>query len=158
VTRPRCEAAVTGKRSDGILIEGDYSDGRPYSQGFDENVEFFQIDYLDPDDIDLGNQFDAVLPAIWLAAGGVGQREPGVSRRGFSIPPHSKYGVLFRESKFRQFKEALSKNPDVTHVWLVTDSQEAYAEMRSVLPKGVKVAMLYRDYLRNFRINTRQYL
>ena len=123
-----------------------------------ENVEFFQIDYLDPDDVDLGNQFDAILPALWLASGGIGQREPGVNRKGFSIPTHSRYGILFRESRFRQFKDALAKRPDVTHVWLVTDSQEAFVEMRSALPRGLKVSMLYRDYLRNFRINTRQTL
>jgi hypothetical protein len=46
----------------------------------------------------------------------------------------------------------------VTHVWLVTDSEEAYAEMRSALPARLAVSMLYRDYLRNFRINTERNL
>jgi hypothetical protein len=43
-------------------------------------------------------------------------------------------------------------------VWLVTDSEEAYAEMRSALPGQLSVSMLYRDYLRTFRINTKEYL
>lgn len=155
-TRPRCEASLTGKRPDGRPAQGKYIDGTPYSAGFDENVEFFRVDYLDPDDVDLGTQFDAILPCLWLAAGGVGDRDAGVSRRAFSIPKGSNYAVLFRESAFRQFKNDIVGRPDVTHAWLVTDSEEAFAEMRSALPSRLVVSMLYRDYLRNFRINTRR--
>ena len=157
-TRPRCEAVVTGKRADGRRIDGAYIDGKAISLGFAENVEFFRIDYLDPDEVDLRTQFDAILPALWLAAGATGDREESASRKDFSLPKGGCYGVLFRESKFRQFKEALAKRPDVSHVWLVTDSEEAYAEMRSTLPRRIKTSMLYRDYLRNFRINTRHSL
>ncbi|HUY33154.1 MAG TPA: site-specific DNA-methyltransferase [Pirellulales bacterium] len=157
-TRPRCQAVVSGKRPDGKPIEGKHIDGRPFSKGFEENVEFFRIDYLDPDDVDLGTQFNAILPALWLAAGGVGDRETVATRKDFTIPKGSTYGVLFKESKFRQFKNALAKRSDVTHVWLVTDSEEAYAEMRSALPSRFITSMLYRDYLRNFRINTRHSL
>jgi adenine-specific DNA-methyltransferase len=69
------------------------------------------------------------------------------------MPPGSTYAVLFRESRFRRFKEALRERPDISRVYLVTDSEEAYAEMRSALPARVTTSMLYRDYLRNFRIN-----
>lgn len=164
VTRPRCEAVITGKLPNGKPVPGYHLDslgrpkGRPLSQGFTENVEFFRVEYLDPDDVDLGNQFDAVLPSLWLAAGGVGPRETGVSRKFYSIPEGSTYGVLFRESAFRKFKDELRKRREVTHVWLVTDSEEAYAEMRSSLPSRLRVSMLYRDYLKNFRINTRDNL
>src|SRR5262249_7786506 len=70
VTRPRCEAALTGKRPDGAPVVGRYMDvlGRPkgkfFSQGFEENVEFFNVNYLDPDDVDLGQQFDAILASL----------------------------------------------------------------------------------------------
>jgi hypothetical protein len=43
-------------------------------------------------------------------------------------------------------------------VWIVTDSEDAFAEMRSSLPPRLISSMLYRDYLRNFTINTRQNL
>jgi adenine-specific DNA-methyltransferase len=131
---------------------------RATPSGFEENVEFFRIDYLDPDEVDLGHQFDAILPALWLAAGGIGDREEGASKKTFSMPKGAPYAVLFRESGFRKFKDDLCNRPDVTHVWLVTDSEEAFAEMRSALPPHLTVSMLYRDYLRNFRINTRQNL
>ena len=51
-------------------------------------------------------------------------------------------------------KAALAKRPDITHVFLVTDSEAAYAQMCSRLPATLRTSMLYRDYLGNFRINT----
>jgi adenine-specific DNA-methyltransferase len=98
VTRPRSEAIITGRRPDGSALPDNYVDGRPLANGFDENVEFFETQYLDPQDVDLGRQFDAILPALWLAAGGVGDREQDASSKHFSMPPSSTYAVLFRES------------------------------------------------------------
>lgn len=156
VTRPRCEAVVTGKRPDGTPVQGKHVTGRPHAEGFPENVEFFQLDYLDPDEVDLDLQFDAILPTLWLAAGGIGNREPRTGDKPFSIPTGSTYGVLFQDSAFRAFRAALANHPAVTHVWLVTDSEEAYTEMRAALPPDVTASMLYRDYLRHFRVNTDQ--
>jgi len=158
VTRPRIEAVVTGRRADGSVAPGEHIDGRPYAKGFPENVEFFRVDYLDPDDIDLGNQFCAILPSLWLAAGGIGKRESVDAKAGFYLPETSHYAVLFEERSFRKLKRALEDRTDVTHVWIVTDSEDAFAEMRSALPGRLVTSMLYRDYLRNFRINTRHNL
>jgi len=158
VARPRCEGVVTGRRPNGTIIPGKHLNGRPFEEGFPENVEFYRLDYLDPDEVDLGLQFEAILPALWLAAGGVGDREKPGDGQDYSMPEGSTYGVLFKESRFRRFKEALEERPEVTHVWLVTDSEEAYAEMRSALPGWLSASMLYRDYLRNFRINTERNL
>jgi adenine-specific DNA-methyltransferase len=90
---------------------------------------------------------------LWLAAGGIGERGGQLDGLDFTLPARSTYGILFRESRFRQFLQALEARPDVTHVWLVTDSEEAYAEMVSALPRYLTASMLYRDYLRNFRVN-----
>lgn len=151
VTRPRCEAVVTGHRPDGAEIPGAHIGGRAFADGFAENLEFFRLDYLDPDEVALGQRFTAILPSLWLAAGGVGEREPAGVGADFSIPTGSNYAVLIRESRFRQFLAALSERTDVSHVWLVTDSDQAFAEMRSMLPRQLRVSMLYRDYLRSFR-------
>jgi adenine-specific DNA-methyltransferase len=152
-TWPRCKAALTGRAPDGQPIKGNDIYGRPFADGFSENLEAFRIDYLDPEQVDLRRQFDAILPALWLAAGGVGEREHSASARHFSLPPDSTYAVLFREASFRRFRDALRERPDIMHVYLVTDSETAYAEMRAALSSRVRASMLYRDYLRNFRIN-----
>jgi len=153
-TWPRCKAALTGRRPDNKPIKGNDVYGKPLASGFAENLEAFKIEYLDPDQVDLRRQFDAILPALWLAAGGLGEREHGAGAKHFSMPPGSTYAVLFREASFRKFRDALRGRPDITHVYLVTDSETAYAEMRAALPSKVGTSMLYRDYLRNFRINT----
>jgi adenine-specific DNA-methyltransferase len=157
VTRPRCEAVITGLRPDKSKIPSAHIDGRPFSEGFPENIEFFRLDYLDPDDVDLGKQFAAIFPSLWLAAGGVGKR-PRTFDSDMLVLPDAPYAILFKEDRFRSFSQKLASRMDVTHVWIVTDSEDAFAEMRSVLPPRLATSMLYRDYLRNFRINTRQNL
>jgi adenine-specific DNA-methyltransferase len=45
-----------------------------------------------------------------------------------------------------------SARKDITHIFLVTDSDEAFQEMAAQLPVP-QVIQLYRDYLDNFAIN-----
>ena len=155
VTRPRCEAAVTGLRPDGTPVPGNYIGGRPIADGFAENVTFFQLNYLDPDRVDMGQQFAAIAPLLWLQSGGIGAWEADETARrktGFSLPPGARYAVLFREGKFGAFCEALAARPDITHVYLVTNSEDAYTQMRAALPPHLVTRRLYRDYLRSFRL------
>lgn len=158
VTRPRAEAVVTGRRSDGTAVRGVHIGGRAFAIGFDENVEFFAVDYLDPDDVDLGTQFETIFPCLWLAAGGIGARPSVSAETDMLIPTGSPYAVLLREERFTRFRKALEKRSDISRVWIVTDSEDAFAEMRGALPARIRTSMLYRDYLRNFIINTRQIL
>jgi adenine-specific DNA-methyltransferase len=154
VARPRCEAAVTGRRrADGEPIEGTYVGGRPIASGFEEAVEFYRLTYVDPDEVDLGWQFEAVLPALWLRAGAVGDRPEFKPDASMVIPKGTNFGVLFNEAFIRQFARQVADNSAVTHAYLVTDSLEAFAEMRALLRAGLDVSMLYRDYLRSFAIN-----
>lgn len=159
VTVPRVKAALTGKTADGSEIPGNYkwADKRPYSLGFEENVEVFEMHYLDPDDVELGEQFRAIHPLLWLAAGGVGGREETIPSQDFFIAEASPYAVLFKPARLRRFLAALEKRVDVSHVWVVTDSEEAYAEVCEALPEHVdRTSRLYHDYLRTFRVNARQ--
>ncbi len=154
VTMPRCEAAVTGTRPDGQPVPGNYISGRPMTDGFEENVTFFKLNYLDPDRVDTGSQFDAIAPLLWLESGAVGAWEGDGAKRepGYSIPEGAKYAVLFRESRFKPFLAALEQRPDVTHVYFVTNREGAYTQMRAALPPHIVTRRLYRDYLRSFRI------
>ena len=45
ITKPRIQAAITGKTLDGAEIEGDYkfTDEFPMAYGFEENAEFFTL-------------------------------------------------------------------------------------------------------------------
>ncbi len=155
VTRPRCAAAVTGVAATGARISANYLDGRPIGDGFHEAVEFYKLEYLDPDSVRLGDQLDAILPMLRLAAGAVGSI-PALGANPWLIPDEAPWAILLDDSRFAKFRAAIEKRPDLTHVWLVTTSEESFARMRVQLPVDLRVSMLYRDYLRNFEINTEQ--
>lgn len=152
-TAPRSKAIVTGKRPDGAPIKGKYASGREMSKGFEENVSFFRIDYLDPDAVETGRQLRAILPALWLAAGGVGEIGPVADDAAWVMPESSTFAVLLNEARVGAFMQALKAREEVTHVWFVTNSEEHFAEMRAELKGRRKAGMLVRDYLRNFRID-----
>ena len=152
VTVPRCKAAITGTRLDRHKVQGKFIDGRLFAQGFEENVEFLRLDYLNPDEVDLGRQYAAIAPLLWLKAGSVGSwdLEPDGP---WSMPEGSTYAVLFDDARFLDFLAALQERPEITHAFYVTDSPASYAEIRAHTPRQFKTSMLYQDYLRNFEIS-----
>jgi len=157
VTVPRCSAALTGETAKGIPTPGNYLDGTPYRDGFEENAQFFRLDYLDKDEVELGRAFEAINPCLWLMSGSRGtNRLNEVANQGWAIAEGGAYAVLFDETRLRSFKKALSCSTAVERVFLVTDSEEAYAEMAEALGGRWPTSMLYRDYLRNFQINTEE--
>jgi len=155
VARPRCTAALTGATPSADPVPGEYLHGAPLSEGFEESVEFYKLEYLDPDSVRLGDQLDAILPMLRLAATPAGPI-PKAGGEPWVAPDDSPWAVLLDDARFAKFRALTEKRPDLTHVWLVTTSEEAFARMRAHLPPDLRVSMLYRDYLRNFEINTEQ--
>lgn len=155
VTWPRCKYAVNGKRDDGTELPGTYLTGRAIKGGFAENVEYFKLDFLDPHEVAYGEKFEAILPILWLMAGAQGERDKAARGYGkWFIPESSPYAVLIKEDHFAEFNRRIKQRRDITHVFLVTDSEEAFREMIAELPNSLKTKMLYKSYLNNFRINT----
>jgi adenine-specific DNA-methyltransferase len=155
VTVPRSRAAITGLRADGSPVEGEYPDGTALAEGFEENAVFFDLVYEDPDRIEVGERFEDVLPALWLAAGSVGDPTSLKAGSEWFLADDIPFAVLLDEDRFTEFAKKVRARGDITHVWLVTDSTAAFARMCGRLPKDRRVGMLYRDYLRSFQINTR---
>ena len=154
VIRPRTEAILTGRRPDGRPIPGHDKTGRPFADGVQENVAFFKLNYLDPDAVEFGAELAAVLPLLWLAAGAAGPC-PQVpdDTSPWLILEAAHLAILLTEARFADFQQAVLSTPALSHVFLVTDSAEAFGEMRTALPRTLRVSMLYRDYLRSFRVN-----
>jgi adenine-specific DNA-methyltransferase len=73
---------------------------------------------------------------------------------GWVLPDGTPFGVLLDPDSFQEFTKAIATRPDLTHVWIVTDDEQAFARMRAQLKRSIRVTMLYRNYLRNFIINT----
>ncbi|MBM4034620.1 MAG: site-specific DNA-methyltransferase [Planctomycetes bacterium] len=157
-TWPRCRFVTQGHRDDGTDLPGEYFDGGELKAGFEENIEYFKLDFLDPHEVAYGEKFEAIVPILWLMAGAKGERETARGYGKWFIPKESPFAVLIREEHFADFRRELEKRPDIAWVFLVTDSEEAYREMVAALPGRPQTKMLYKSYLENFRINTEKSL
>lgn len=155
VTWPRCKYAIQGKRDDGTELPGEYFSGKPLKEGFEENVQYFRLDYLDPNAVAYREKLEDVLPILWLMAGAKGEIG-SVKNKNWFISKASSFAVLMKESLFCEFKAEITNHKDLTHVFIVTDSEEAYRDMCMQLPSKFKTKMLYKSYLENFRINIAQ--
>jgi adenine-specific DNA-methyltransferase len=128
---------------------------RPIKDGFETNLEYFRLEFLDKDRVALGRQFREILPLLWLRSGAVGPRPElpdDESIPAILIPKGNSFAVLVDETCFADFLEALNGQDGITHVYLVTDAEEAFQEMASQI-KVPHVIQLYRDYIENFVIN-----
>lgn len=153
-TKPRIEAAITGRRPTGEPIPPNlrYIDGRRLADGFEENVDFFELQYLDRDDVDLGEAFRGIAPLLWMKGGasGVIADAPDVA---WFAPEGSPYAILFSASHWRLFVEKIQHRHDLKEVFVVTDAEATFVQVRQELPGWVNASMLYRDYLRSFEVN-----
>lgn len=152
LTRPRVTAAITGRTPQGAPIVGDYkfADVFPMANGFEQNVAFVELRYVDPDDVDLGLAFDDLAPLLWLRAGATG---PIAGRADESGTPQpfvwtERYGVLFDEDQWRKF---VSERPDSARTaFIVTYSPTAFAGITAELPTDMEVVRLPDSYLSMF--------
>ena len=130
---------------------------RPLSAGFEANLAYFKLDFLDADEVQLGRKFAALLPILWLMSGAKGIcPESHDTDAAFFIPEQCPFAVLLDEHCFLSFKQALQARADISHVFLVTNSEEGFFSMRDELDARLQVKQLYKDYLDQFKINTEQ--
>lgn len=153
VTWPRVEAVLKGRRRDKSKLPGKYLDGRAMSEGFEENAQYLKLDFLDPTEVRRGERYEAILPILWMMAGAAGTPASSKGSGKYHFPKGCSFCVLLREDHFKEFAAKLSDRPDITHVFLVTDSVEAFYEMGSQVAKGKRCVQLYKSYLDNFKIN-----
>jgi len=153
VTWPRIRACLTGKRPDGKPIPNEYSDGRAMSKGFAENAAYYRIDFLDPVEIKRGEMYEGILPILWIMAGASGDLDLSKGSGKHHFPRGCPFCVLLQEDHFKEFAVKVAERADITHVFLVTDSVEAFHEMRSQIGKAKRCVQLYKSYLDNFKIN-----
>ena len=163
VTKPRIEAAVTGKRaSDGEPVKGDYkfTDEFPMKDGFAANASFWTLTYEDREFINVGLAFTHIAPLLWMQAGQRGRiiehdasmREGG---RGFDIA--DTYAVLFDVDRMHVLADELTngEHAGVAHVFVVTDHEAWWQDANSTfvpLVGAQGVHRLYSSYLDNFTI------
>lgn len=152
VTKPRIQAAITGLTPAGVPVQGDYkfADVFPMSDGFQENVEFFTLTYLNPKLIELDLAFRSIAPLLWMRAGSAGRR---IQDRVDTFDIADTYAVLFSVDASGPFLQAIDQR-SVRMVFIVTDDEPQFQAIAAQLPEGTEAVRLYESYLRTFEINT----
>lgn len=156
VTWPRTVCSIKGHDISGQPLKGNYlGSDRPMADGFPANTAYFKLGFLDKTSVALGQQFQRMLPTLWMKAGAIG---PCPTLEGKETPPmlvlpENGFAVLNEQSAFERFAAAVNANDAIQTVYIVTDYVSGYQAMARQL-KAERTYQLYRDYLENFRINT----
>jgi adenine-specific DNA-methyltransferase len=153
ITKPRIEAAITGKTPSGEPIKGDYkfTDEFPMSDGFEENAAFFTLTYESPLSVAHDRAFGKVAPLLWLRAGSAGRIICDLGERGWDIA--ESYAVLENLDNAADFIGSLTDAEGVKLAFIVTDDDSAFQLVCRELPSHVSPIRLYESYLQNFRIS-----
>lgn len=146
VTVPRVRAALTGMAGD-KPVEGTLIDGRPLSEGLPDNAAFYEIEYLDRDDLELGFALDRLLPLLWMAAEGNAPRIPADAVDA-TVDGDAGWALIRKPSGTQAVLQALEAGARITDVWIVTDSDDVFAGVASALPGEVRKTQLYEQLLR----------
>lgn len=156
VTWPRTVCSIEGHDINGEPLKGNYlGSDIPMSDGFKANVAFFKLGFLDKTSVALGRQFRELLPILWLKSGAYGKcpelennREPKML-----VLPENRFAVLCDEAHFPEFRDKITE--EIEYIYFVTDFEQGYRTMAGNF-EGKHTYQLYRDYLDNFRINTKR--
>jgi adenine-specific DNA-methyltransferase len=150
ISKPRVQAAITGKTPDGNAIKGEYkfTDEFPMADGFEENAEFFTLTYETPVAVSYQTAFARIAPLLWLRAGSVGRRIEKVPAAGWDVA--DAYGLLVELDKATDFLKAARKAKSLRIAYIVTDDERRFQALARRLPEGVEAIRLYESYLTNF--------
>jgi adenine-specific DNA-methyltransferase len=154
ITKPRIEAAITGRTPDGKKIKGDYrfTDEFPMAAGFEENAEFFTLTYETPRAVDHNKAFGHIAPLLWMRAGSQGEQIDELPDKGWAVVEN--YGLLTDLDEAEPWLKAMSDAPSLRIAYIVTDDNrnfEAVAREVQDQLEGVEPVRLYESYLTNFR-------
>ena len=162
VTWPRTKYTILGKRENGEELEGEYGfftgeDDRKLSDGFEANVEYFRLGFVDKNSVSLGRQFKQILPLLWLKSGAVGARPEldGEDDPEMMICPENEFAILVDETRFGEFSEIVNRDYKIKTVYFVTNSEDSFREMSDGI-RADFTYQLYRDYVDNFSIGGRR--
>lgn len=150
ITKPRVQAAISGRTPSGKPIEGSYrfTDEFPMADGFEENAEFFTLTYETPVSISHNRAFERVAPLLWMRAGSLGQRIDKLPASGWEVV--DTYGLLVSIDAATPFIRAVGKAKALRIAYIVTDDDRRFQAVARRLPSGVEPVRLYESYLSNF--------
>ena len=151
VTKPRIKAALTGKTPEGNDIDDSYAytDEFPMTEGFEENVEFFNLTHESSVEVSHNLAFRRIAPLLWMRAGTVGQRIDKIPKKGWGIA--DTYGILVDLDQAASYCKAIKADASIRIAYIVTDDDRRFQSVVRGLPSIVDPVRLYESYLSNFR-------
>jgi adenine-specific DNA-methyltransferase len=149
ITKPRIQAAITGVTSTGVEIPGDYrfTDEFPKKEGFEQNVEFFDLTYENPLEVEADRNFIKIAPILWLQAGAVGDRIENVAE-GWRVA--QRYGVLKDLDKTSHFVAEANSNLSCRIAFIFTDMDRVFESIAQALAAHIQPVRMPELYFRNF--------
>ena len=157
VTWPRTVCSIEGHDINGKPLKGDYiGSDIPMSDGFKANAVFFKLGFLDKNAVAMGIQFKEILSTLWMKAGAIGAC-PVIENtpENMLILPENSFAVLLNETMFAEFSSEMKLHTGIKTIFFITDSEKSFRDMSNEFASATTY-QLYRDYLDNFRINTRR--
>lgn len=155
ITIPRITAALTGITSTGASISGSYKfiDEFPMKDGFKENFVFYDMAYMNPDDLERNApQFSDVDALLWMRAGMLGAPGSAVVDTKNYMVFREGWAVLFDYAGIHEFESALaSSGIQLKTLFFVTDNSDRFHKL-AVKYEGCNVVQLYKSMLRSFQI------
>lgn len=151
VTKPRIEAAITGKTPEGTPVKGDYkfTDEFPMADGFEANARFFTLTYEPPTRVRHGYAFQEIAPMLWLRAGQVGRIITKIPDCGWDIA--ESYGVIENVAASKQFLHAVNEQNGIKIIYIATNDDLVFESMaREMAETKAELVRLYSTYLNNF--------
>ncbi|HHR1156441.1 TPA: site-specific DNA-methyltransferase [Raoultella ornithinolytica] len=154
ITKPRIQAAITGKTPEGESIKSDYkfTDEFSMSEGFEENAEFFTLTYEAEKSVSHNLAYARIAPLLWLRAGARGKRIDKLPADGWAVT--DAYGLLSAVDQATPFIKAISHDRNIRVAFIVTDDDRHFQSVAKRLPKGVEPVRLYESYLTNFNFTS----
>lgn len=127
---------------------------RPMSEGFEANVKYFKLGFLDKHAVALHRQFRELLPILWMKAGCIGECPvlPGNDIPDALVFTNNKMAILTNEDEYADFRSQLEGRKDIENIFIIAKSANAFLEMAQPFT-WAKTYHLYKDYLDNFSIN-----
>jgi adenine-specific DNA-methyltransferase len=151
ITKPRVEAAITGKTPGGELVDGEYkfTDEFAMSEGFEENAQFFTLTYETPVAVSHNLAFARVAPLLWMRAGSQGRCIDSFPTDGWDLA--ETYGLLTDLDQTANFCKAVGNIKGLRVAYIVTNDDHRFQAVVRRLPNSVESIRLYESYLSNLQ-------
>jgi len=122
-----------------------------WSDGFEENAEFFTLTYEAPLRVASDREFTENRALLWLRAGSCGRRIEDISK-GWDVA--DAYGVLADLDHTDDFLHAIAANAAVSIAFIVTDEERLFESVAQNLPERVEPVRLYEGVPAQLRIES----